>query len=54
MGAMGKHNPRDAERPDLAAWRRRHALRRSAAAQPIPSKKRYRRERKHRKRDNRD
>ncbi|WP_433679451.1 hypothetical protein [Nocardia sp. CA-119907] len=35
------------ERPDLVAWRRRNALRRSSAAQPIPSKRRYRRNVKH-------
>jgi hypothetical protein len=35
------------ERPDLLAWRRRDALRRSSAAQPIPSKRRYRRKAKH-------
>ncbi|MEU0506558.1 hypothetical protein ACWEO2_37615 [Nocardia sp. NPDC004278] len=35
------------ERPDLVAWRRRNALRRSSAAQPIPSKRRYRRNEKH-------
>jgi hypothetical protein len=32
-----------ADRPDLAAWRRRHELRRSGAAQPIPSGKQYER-----------
>lgn len=40
-----------AERADLAAWRKRHALRRSSAAQPIASKRAYRRGVKHRKRD---
>ncbi|WP_228000823.1 hypothetical protein [Nocardia australiensis] len=35
------------ERPDLVAWRRRNALRRSSAAQPIPSKRQYRRTSKH-------
>ncbi|MBF6330088.1 hypothetical protein [Nocardia transvalensis] len=40
-----------AERADLAAWRRRHALRRSGAAQPVPSKRVYRRGTKHRNRD---
>lgn len=35
------------ERPDLAAWRRRNALRRSSAAQPVPSKRQYRRKVKH-------
>ncbi|MEU2033976.1 hypothetical protein [Nocardia amamiensis] len=38
-----------AERADLIAWRRRNALRRSNAAQPVPSKRRYRRGHKHRK-----
>ncbi|WP_187683934.1 hypothetical protein [Nocardia wallacei] len=37
-----------AERADLAAWRRRHELRRSNAAQPVPSKRRYERTPKHR------
>ncbi len=36
------------ERADLAAWRRRHELRRSSAAQPITSKRVYRRTVKHR------
>ncbi|NEW41487.1 hypothetical protein GV794_09020 [Nocardia cyriacigeorgica] len=36
-----------AERPDLTAWRKRHALRSSNAAQPLPNKRRYRRERRH-------
>jgi|GEM_PF-4767840 hypothetical protein len=40
-----------AERADLAAWRKRHALRRSNAAQPIASSRMYRRSTKHRKRD---
>lgn len=35
------------ERADLVAWRRRNALRRSNAAQPIPSARRYRRKAKH-------
>ncbi|MFC4128849.1 hypothetical protein [Nocardia rhizosphaerae] len=35
------------ERPDLAAWRRRHELRQSSAAQPIPSGKTYQRKPKH-------
>ncbi|MEV6219888.1 hypothetical protein [Nocardia sp. NPDC051833] len=35
------------ERPDLAAWRRRHELRKSSAAQPIPSGKTYQRKPKH-------
>ena len=39
--------PRVGERPDLSAWRRRDAVRRSNAAQPIPSKRRYRRGAKH-------
>lgn len=38
------------ERPDLAAWRQRHELRRSNAAQPIPSARQYRRTGKHRNR----
>ncbi|MBF6127327.1 hypothetical protein [Nocardia brasiliensis] len=37
------------ERADLVAWRRRDALRRSNAAQPLPNKRRYRRVTKHRK-----
>ncbi|MBL1077880.1 hypothetical protein JK358_26090 [Nocardia sp. 2] len=40
-----------AERPGLTAWRQRHELRRSNAAQPIPSARGYRRATKHRKRD---
>ncbi|MFC9897857.1 hypothetical protein ACFVMC_29560 [Nocardia sp. NPDC127579] len=40
-----------AERPDLTAWRQRHELRRSNAAQPIASKRQYRRTRKHRHRE---
>ncbi|WP_196814489.1 hypothetical protein [Nocardia sp. BMG111209] len=47
-----RQQPGDAqppERADLAAWRRRHALRRSSAAQPVPSGRRYRRAAKHRK-----
>ncbi|WP_327140889.1 hypothetical protein [Nocardia sp. NBC_01327] len=40
-----------AERPDLSAWRQRHALRQSNAAQPIPSARTYRRTAKHRKRE---
>ncbi|WP_297613834.1 hypothetical protein [Nocardia sp.] len=40
-----------AERPDLSAWRQRHALRQSNAAQPIPSARTYRRGTKHRKRE---
>ncbi|MET7773551.1 hypothetical protein [Nocardia sp. NPDC005366] len=42
-------NPVD-ERPDLAAWRRRHALRRSSAAQPVRNMRKYRRGVKHSKR----
>ncbi|WP_067892365.1 hypothetical protein [Nocardia vaccinii] len=42
---------RPAERADLTAWRARHELRRSSAAQPIASKRAYRRTTKHRKRD---
>ncbi|RDI49756.1 hypothetical protein [Nocardia mexicana] len=38
------------ERADLTAWRRRHELRRSNGAQPIPSKPAYRRVVKHRQR----
>ncbi|WP_227982944.1 hypothetical protein [Nocardia spumae] len=37
-----------AERADLTAWRRRHELRRSSAAQPIVNKRGYRRTVKHR------
>ncbi|MFE6864319.1 hypothetical protein [Nocardia sp. NPDC057668] len=40
-----------AERPDLTAWRQRHAIRRSNAAQPIPSGRAYKRTAKHRKRE---
>ncbi|MFC6014537.1 hypothetical protein [Nocardia lasii] len=36
------------ERPDLTAWRRRHALRTSSAATPVPSARTYRRTPKHR------
>ncbi|WP_433714789.1 hypothetical protein ACQP2U_12390 [Nocardia sp. CA-084685] len=39
------------ERADLVAWRRRDALRRSSAAQPIPSARRYRRKVKHKGRE---
>ncbi|WP_083897792.1 hypothetical protein [Nocardia vinacea] len=39
------------ERADLVAWRRRNALRRSSAAQPIPSGRRYRRKVKHKGRE---
>ncbi len=41
----------ESERPDLVAWRRRNALRRSNAAQPIPSARRYRRKVKHKGRE---
>ncbi|MCX4095124.1 hypothetical protein [Nocardia sp. alder85J] len=47
-----REQPGDAplpERADLTAWRRRHALRRSSAAQPVPNARRYRRTTKHRK-----
>ncbi|PXX62414.1 hypothetical protein DFR70_107282 [Nocardia tenerifensis] len=37
------------ERADLVAWRRRDALRRSSAAQPVANKRKYRRGSKHRK-----
>ncbi|MBP2193660.1 hypothetical protein [Nocardia goodfellowii] len=40
-----------AERPDLTAWKMRHEVRRSNAAQPIPSNRQYRRTRKHRHRN---
>ncbi|WP_167659916.1 hypothetical protein [Nocardia mangyaensis] len=36
------------ERADLVAWRRRHALRSSAAATAVPSGRAYRRSAKHR------
>lgn len=36
-----------AERPDLTGWRRRHELRKSSAAQPVPSGTDYRRKPKH-------
>ncbi|NKY57865.1 hypothetical protein [Nocardia flavorosea] len=39
--------PDHPERPDLTGWRRRQQLRRSSAAQPIPSGKSYRRKPKH-------
>ncbi|WP_330181931.1 hypothetical protein OHB26_37250 [Nocardia sp. NBC_01503] len=39
-----------AERPDLTAWRQRHAIRQSNAAQPIPSARKYKRTSKHRNR----
>ncbi|MBF6174236.1 hypothetical protein [Nocardia blacklockiae] len=45
--AETRNEPR-AERADLTAWRRRHELRRSNAAQPVPSKRRYERTPKHR------
>jgi hypothetical protein len=43
----GMYPEQGGERPDLVAWRRRNALRRSSAAQPIPSGRQYRRNRKH-------
>ncbi|MBF6221311.1 hypothetical protein IU479_24730 [Nocardia abscessus] len=43
--------PAARDRADLAAWRRRDALRRSNAARPIPSKRQYRRRSKHGKAD---
>ncbi|MGK8508466.1 hypothetical protein ACRS5S_10530 [Nocardia asiatica] len=43
--------PAERERADLAAWRRRDALRRSNAARPIASKRQYRRRSKHCKSD---
>ncbi|MEV2221963.1 hypothetical protein AB0E01_19080 [Nocardia vinacea] len=43
--------PGAGERADLVAWRRRNALRRSNAAQPIPSARRYRRKVKHKGRE---
>ena len=36
------------DRPDLAAWRQRHELRRSSAAQPHRTVKQYTRKQKHR------
>lgn len=48
FGLGGQDEP---ERPDLKKWRWRDALRRSNAAQPKPSGKKYRRRDKHRKRD---
>ncbi|GAA5059180.1 hypothetical protein [Nocardia callitridis] len=38
------------ERADLVAWRRRDALRRGNAAQPLANKRRYRRGSKHKNR----
>jgi hypothetical protein len=35
------------ERPDLTAWKRRHGLRSSSAAQPKPSGTEYKRKPKH-------
>lgn len=35
------------ERPDLAAWRRRHEIRRSNAARPVKSARAYTRKPKH-------
>ncbi|QLY33688.1 hypothetical protein [Nocardia huaxiensis] len=49
--AAAAANAAAGERPDLAAWRQRHELRRSNAAQPIPSARKYRRTTKHRKRE---
>ncbi|MFQ6331313.1 hypothetical protein ACLMAL_34980 [Nocardia sp. CWNU-33] len=46
----GMYPEQSGERPDLVAWRRRNALRRSSAAQPVPSKRQYRRTRKHKNR----
>lgn len=48
---MAKKNKREDD-PDLAAWRRRHELRRSNAAQPIPNarEKGRRRDEKHKNR----
>ncbi|MFQ6393958.1 hypothetical protein ACLMAJ_10915 [Nocardia sp. KC 131] len=43
----GMYPEQAGERPDLVAWRRRDALRRSSAAQPVPSNRQYRRTRKH-------
>ena len=34
---------KEEERPDLTAWRKRHELRRSSAASPVPSGKSYQR-----------
>lgn len=45
--AMKAAANRQPERPDLSAWRRRHELRRSNAARPIPSGKQYERKPKH-------
>ncbi|MFC3434264.1 hypothetical protein ACFOS0_08680 [Nocardia seriolae] len=42
--------PAAAERPDLTAWRQRHEIRRSNAAQPLPKARRYKRTTKHRNR----
>ncbi|MFE7742085.1 hypothetical protein [Nocardia sp. NPDC057455] len=46
---MAETPPVAEERADLVAWRRRDALRRSNAAGPVPSKRQYRRQDKHRK-----
>ncbi|WP_071289567.1 hypothetical protein [Mycolicibacterium llatzerense] len=60
---MSKHNPEPhgvdspartdpiGDRPDLTAWRHRHELRRSSAAQQHRSLKRYTRKQKHRRID---
>ncbi|MFG3619745.1 hypothetical protein [Nocardia sp. NPDC047654] len=47
--AVAETPPAAKERADLAAWRRRDALRRSNAARPVRSKRQYRRQDKHRK-----
>ncbi|WP_194820456.1 hypothetical protein [Nocardia sp. XZ_19_385] len=49
--ATGTGTAQQAERPDLTAWKMRHEVRRSNAAQPIPSNRQYRRNRKHRDRN---
>ncbi|WP_174184651.1 hypothetical protein [Nocardia barduliensis] len=49
--AVAEAPPAARDRADLAAWRRRDALRRSNSARPIPSKRQYRRRSKHRKAD---
>ncbi|MFC8385392.1 hypothetical protein [Nocardia sp. NPDC056952] len=46
--AAGQSTEPPAERPDLVAWRRRHALRSSSAATAVPSGRTYRRSPKHR------
>jgi hypothetical protein len=42
------------ERPDLTGWRRRQELRKSSAAQPIPSGTEYKRKPKHQQGDHDD